>query len=137
MKPAGNNNALRGRNLLSSPDLWVTAILHAVLIGVLLLWNLWALKEWPVGSWGHSYFYYFMEPVLVFVYQWAFVIGVFIWLADVATYLLVRTRLGLKKSLAFAAIMTGIWMLLLLGNLAWTATRSEEFVVVRWGSLGF
>ncbi|MEQ2006155.1 MAG: hypothetical protein ABMA26_05095 [Limisphaerales bacterium] len=128
MKPAGNNNALRRRSLLSSPNLWVTAILHAVLIGILLLWNQWALREWPVGSWEQSYIYYFMEAVLVFDYQWAFVIGVLIWLADVAAYLLIRTRWGLGKSLAFATTMTGIWMLLLIANLAWTTTRVEKFI---------
>lgn len=90
MNPAEERHALRGRNILSCWDLWVTAILHAILIGAL---------------------------ALVLNAPWV-VSGMLIWVGDIGAYWLIRSRRGLKHALVFGAIMTIVWTLMLLAGLA-------------------
>lgn len=115
MKPAGDTNALRGRSILSCFDLWVTAILHAILIGALALWYQWSLGAWPFRNSDSAY--RLVEAILVLNAHWV-VLGILVWVGDVGTYWLIRARRGLKHALVFGTIMTIVWSLVLLAGLA-------------------
>lgn len=129
MNPAEDCRALRGRSFLACPYLWITALLHAILIGVLLLSNHWTLKEWPMNSWDDDLIRYLMRPALGFVNVWAVQVGIAVWLVDVAAYLLIRTRWGLGKSLVYGSAMTIIWVALIVVTLACAATRFDGLVI--------
>jgi hypothetical protein len=121
MNPAEERHALRGRSILSCWDLWVTAILHAILIGALALWYQWSLGAWPLRSSDSSY--RLVEAVLVLNAHWV-VFGILFWAGDIGAYWLIRVRRGLKHALVFGTTMTLVWTLVLLASLA------REFMTV-------
>lgn len=116
---------MRGRSFLTCPYLWMTVLLHAVLLGFLLLSIHWTLKEWPISSWDH----YFLSA-LGFVNVWAVQVGTIVWLVDVVAYWLVQTRWGLGKSLVYGAATTIILSVLVVLSLAWAAARFDESIPV-------
>lgn len=126
MNPAEDSHALRGRSFLACPYLWITALLHASLIAVLLLSNQWTFKEWPMNSFDHDSIPYSILSALGFVSVWAVQVGILAWLADVTAYLLVQARWGLGKSLIYGAATSTILVVLVVVSLAWAAARFDD-----------
>ena len=106
---------MSGISVLTSFDFWVTAVVHGIMIGALALWNQWSLGIWPFHSSDSAY--RLVEAILVLNAHWL-VLGILVWVGDVGTYWLVRTRRGLKQALFFGMTMTVVWSLILLAGLA-------------------
>lgn len=127
MKPVEDRHALRGRSYLACPYLWATALLHAALIGVLLI----TLKEWPMGPWEHEFVLSAVSSSIGFVNAWAVHVGMLAWLTNIAAYLLIQMRWGLGKSLVYGAVTTILWAVLIAVSLVGAASRIEEDFVFR------
>jgi len=127
MKPAGDRHALRGRSILACPYLWATALLHAALIGVLLI----TLKEWPMWAWEHESVPSVVSSLIGFVNVWAAHVGMLAWLVGIGAYLLIQMRWGLGKCLVYGAVTTILWAVLIAVSLVGAASRIEEDLFFR------